>query len=68
MIAVNKLRGIIAEQGLTQKQLATELGMAPKTFYNKMKKGVFGTDEVEKMVDVLSIDNPAEIFFANKVT
>jgi len=68
MIAVNKLRGIIAEQGMTQKEVAGQLGISQKTFYNKMKKGVFGTDEVEKMVGILSIDNPAEIFFANKVT
>lgn len=68
MIAVNKLRGIIAEQGMTQKEVAGRLGISQKTFYNKMKKGVFGTDEVEKMVGILSIDNPAEIFFANKVT
>ena len=68
MIAVNKLRGIIAEQGMTQKEVAGQLGISQKTFYNKMKKGVFGTDEVEKMVGILSIDNPAEIFCANKVT
>lgn len=68
MIAVNKLRGIIAEQGMTQKEVAGRLGISQKTFYNKMKKGVFGTDEVEKMVGILSIDNPAEIFFANRVT
>lgn len=68
MIAVNKLRGIIAEQGMTQKEVAGRLGISQKTFYNKMKKGVFGTDEVEKMVGILSIDNPAEFFFANRVT
>lgn len=68
MIAVNKLRGIIAEHGMTQKEVAGQLGISQKTFYNKMKKGVFGTDEVEKMVNILSIDNPAEIFFAGKVT
>ena len=68
MIAVNKLRGIIAEQGMTQKEVAGRLGISQKTFYNKMKKGVFGTDEEEKMVGILSIDNPAEIFFANRVT
>lgn len=68
MIAVNKLRGIIVENGMTQKEVAEKLGMSQKTFYNKMKKGVFGTDEVEKMVSVLSIENPADIFFANKVT
>lgn len=68
MIAVNKLRGIIVENGMTQKEVAEKLGMSQKTFYNKMKKGVFGTDEVEKMVSVLSIENPTDIFFANKVT
>ena len=68
MIAVNKLRGIIAENGMSQKQVASELGMSEKTFYNKMKKGVFGTDEVERMVDILHIENPADIFFAQKVT
>lgn len=66
MIAVNKLRGLIAEHGMTQKQIALQLGISQKTFYNKMKKGVFGTDEVEKMVNILSINNPAEIFFAGK--
>lgn len=68
MIAVNKLRGIIVENGMTQKEVAEKLGMSQKTFYNKMKKGVFGTDEVEKMVSVLSIENPTDIFFTNKVT
>ena len=68
MIAVNKLRGIIVENGMTQKEVAEKLGMSQKTFYNKMKKGVFGTDEVEKMVSVLSIENPTDIFFANNVT
>lgn len=67
MIAVNKLRGIIVENGMTQKEVAEKLGMSQKTFYNKMKKGVFGTDDVEKMVSVLSIENPADIFFANPI-
>lgn len=66
MIAVNKLRGIIVENGMTQKEVAEKLGMSQKTFYNKMKKGVFGTDEVEKMVSVLSIENPADIFLPIK--
>lgn len=40
--------------------------MTEKTFYSKMKKGVFGTDEVEKMVELLNIHNPAEIFLVKK--
>lgn len=59
---VNKLRGVMAEKNCTQKQLAEAIGVSSKTFYNKMQKGVFGTDEVEKMVKYLAIPNPAEIF------
>jgi hypothetical protein len=33
-----------------------------------MKKGKFGTDEAEKLIEFLHIKNPIEIFFAKKVT
>lgn len=66
LVAVGKLRGIIAERGMSQSQVAKQLGMTEKTFYSKMKKGVFGTDEVEKMISLLSISNPIEIFLAQK--
>ena len=33
-----------------------------------MNKGVFGSDEIECMIDTLDIDDPAKIFFAKKVT
>lgn len=64
MVDTCKLRGVIAERGFSQRKVATELGMTEKTFYAKMKKGVFGTDEVEKMVKLLRIENPIEIFLA----
>ncbi len=66
MVETNKLRGIIAERGMSQRQVARQLGMTEKTFYSKMKRGVFGTDEVEKMINLLSIKNPIEIFLAGK--
>lgn len=62
----NKLRGIIVEKGMTQQQVAQYLGMTPKTFYSKMKKGVFGTDEVQRMVDLLHISDPVDIFLRNQ--
>lgn len=65
MIATDKLRGIIAERGFSQRQVAKSLGMTEKTFYAKMKKGVFDSDEMQQMVDLLRIPNPADIFFAN---
>lgn len=68
MIDVNALRGIIAARGMTQQDVALILRINPKTFYNKMKKGVFGSDEIEKMISALSIDRPEKIFFAKNVT
>lgn len=66
MLAVDKLRGIIAERGMSQRQVAKALGMTEKTFYTKMKKGVFGTDEVDSMITLLQIENPVEIFLARE--
>ena len=65
MIATDKLRGIISERGFSQRQVAKNLGMSEKTFYAKMKKGVFDSDEMQQMVDLLQIPNPADVFFAN---
>ena len=62
----NKLAAAIVENGMTQRELAKMINMSPKTFYLKMKKGVFGTDEVAKMVEILGIQDPVEIFLKNE--
>lgn len=64
MIKTDKLRGIIAENKKTQTDIAKAIGIAPKTFYLRMRKGVFGSDEIQIMIDILNIENPMEIFFA----
>ena len=64
MIKTDKLRGIISERGYSQAKVAERIGITPKTFYEKMAKGVFGSDEIEIMIELLHIKNPAEIFFA----
>ncbi len=61
-IKTKKLMGIIVSKGLTQKEVAHKLGIAPNTFYSKMAKGVFGSDEIEKMIELLDIDNPVTVF------
>ena len=63
MIDINKLRGVIRERQKTQEDVAKAIGMSPRTFGNKLKKGVFGSDEIDAMVDYLDIDEPANIFF-----
>ena len=64
MIRTDKLRGVIAEKGYSQSDIARKIGITPKTFYEKMAKGVFGSDEIEIMIKELNIENPMEIFFA----
>ena len=66
MIRTDKLLGKIAEKGYTQTDMAKAIGVTPKTFYSKMKAGVFGSDEIEIMIDKLSIEDPAAIFFARE--
>ena len=68
MIDTKALYGAIVANGMTQKDVAQRMQMAPKTFYLKMKKGVFGSDEIEFLIKELNIKNPMEIFFADKVT
>lgn len=66
MIRVDKLRGIIAQKNMSQSDVAKVIGITPKTFYTKMKKGVFGSDEIDAMISLLDIKNPVDIFFAQQ--
>lgn len=68
MVDTNKLRGVIAQRGLSQRKVAESLGMTGNTFYRKMKKGVFDSDEMNIMITLLNITDPCEIFFADYVT
>ena len=68
MVDVNKLKGIIVSNAKTQEDVAKHIGITPKTFYSKMKKGVFGSDDIDKMIDYLNIEDPAAIFFAKTVS
>ena len=66
MIRTDELRGVIAKNGLSQSDVAAKIGVTPKTFYEKMKNGVFGSDEIQIMIDELHIDDPMPIFFAHE--
>ena len=58
----------MAEKGRTGIDMARVIKKTPKTFYDKMKKGVFDSDEITAIVEDLGIENPMEIFFAEEVT
>ena len=66
MIKTNELRGIFAKKGKSQTDVAKMLVITPKTFYGKMQKGIFGSDEIQTMIDEFHIEDPAAIFFARE--
>lgn len=66
MIKTDELRGIIAKNKLSQSDVAAKIGVTPKTFYEKMKNGVFGSDEIQIMIEELHIEDPVSIFFAKE--
>ncbi len=60
------LKAEIVKNRLTQKELSKQLGFSEQTFSRKLKRGVFGTDEVEKMINILHISNPVDIFLSSE--
>lgn len=68
MVDTKRLVGIIYERGLSQRKVAQSIGITEKTFYGKMKRGVFDSDEIQQMIDMLDIQDPAGIFFAKAGT
>lgn len=68
MINANLIRAKIVENGMTQEQVAKEMGISAKTFSIKMNNGKFGLHEAEKLIKILKIEEPARYFFANKVS
>ena len=65
MVDTRKLKSKMVEKGLTQKEVAFQIGISDKTLSRKMKTGVFGSDEMCRLIKLLDIANPSEIFFAN---
>jgi transcriptional regulator with XRE-family HTH domain len=64
MILTNELKGKMVAKGYTQDDLAKALGITSKTLSIKLKQKKFGSDEMDKLIVILGIENPADIFFA----
>lgn len=67
MILVNDLRAMMVQKGYTQSDVAKMLGISDNTLTSRLKRGVFNSDEMYKLIDILDIKNPSEIFFAKEV-
>ncbi|MDB8437286.1 helix-turn-helix domain-containing protein [Turicibacter sanguinis] len=64
MMKVNELKGMMVSKGYTQEMLAKELGISRRTLGSRLKCGVFRSNEIEKLIEVLDIKDPVYIFFA----
>ena len=69
MIDVNKLKGKFVEKGYdTQEKQAKALGISTKTLQNKLKRGIFNSDEIFKIMETLKLDDPTPIFFVKNIS
>lgn len=70
MVNTNKLLGVLKEKQVTQESLCKQIGMNHKTFYNRLQRKRFFSDEIEKTAQVLNLSckEIIEIFFTNLVT
>ena len=66
MIKTNDLVGLMAKHRISQRAMAKKLGITPKTFSLKLRKGCFGSDEIEIMIEKLEIKDPMSIFLLKK--
>ena len=63
-----KIKSKMVELGITQKDLALKLNISIQSLNDKLNgRGVLSIIEAEKMTELLELENPCEIFFADKI-
>lgn len=68
MINVNLLKSIWVAHGHNQSDAANVAGLSARQFCRKLKKGVLGSDEIDKLIAGYDIKDPVPVFFAQMVT
>ena len=63
---VNALKAEVVKNGYTMAQVAKLIGISETTMSRRLKKQDFGLDEAERLIDVLHIQNPGDIFLPQK--
>lgn len=65
---MNKLKGIMRENNVTQQELADKLGISVQSFNSKINgRTAFTIPEAINIIEFLKIPNPEEIFFKNNI-
>lgn len=63
MVDTMQIRNLIHQKGYEEKEIAAKLGISEKAFQNRLNEKRFLISEVEKLISILEIKNPAAIFF-----
>lgn len=61
---VKALKAEIVRAGYTQAEVAKLIGISETTMSRRMNSKDFGLEEAEKLIKLLNIQNPQDIFFA----
>lgn len=60
-----RLQAQMVLKGINAKELSKAIGINESTLYRKMNNdGDFSRQEINKIIEVLEIENPMDIFFA----
>ena len=63
-----KLQAQMVLKGMKASEVAEKMGIDPSTFYRKMgNDGDFSRAEIQKIVEILEIEEPVDIFFASEL-
>lgn len=60
---VCELKKAIEKSGLTEVEIAKELGLSLSVFRRRSRLNAFGLMEARAMIELLGIENPDKIFF-----
>lgn len=68
MFNQKKLKAQMVLKGMTVSELSKALDIDQSTFHRKMRNdGSFTREEINTIIQVLEIENPADIFFAKEL-
>jgi transcriptional regulator with XRE-family HTH domain len=52
---ISKIRKLMREKEITQKFIASQMGLSPNAISQKLKKGDFNVSDLEKMAEILQV-------------
>lgn len=68
MVNVNLLKAEIVKAGLSIEDVYKGIGLSKRQWYERIRKGVFDSEEMYNLIRIIGIAEPVPIFFADKVT